>query len=143
MPRAAHIVFVVILLSAGAAPAQDAREAAVRTPAERLFILGQMRLFLRSSQAILAALAQGDMITVATQAAARGRSGTPVTDIPPDMKAKETAAWTALMGGARAGFDGIAWAAAAGAEPMQVLRTMGETMRNCIACHQTYRLADE
>ncbi len=41
---------------------------------------------------------------------------------------------------ARKGFDEIATAAASGAGPSQVLGLMGETMRNCVARHQSYRL---
>ncbi len=123
--------------------AQDAREPAVRTAAERDFILGQMRLFLQSTQIITAALARNDLQTVADEAAARGRKGTPVSDIPPSLKAKETPAWTAMMGGARAGFDDIAKAAHEGTPPIKLVGMLGETMRNCVACHQTYRLAAE
>ncbi len=139
------LVCLTLVLGVLAAPihAQDTREAAVRTPAEKAFILAQMRLFLGSIQAISAGAASGDMKTVATEAAARGRKGTPLSEIPPGMKAKETPAWTAMMGGARAGFDGIADAAAQGAAPVKVMGMLGETMRNCVACHQTYRLVEQ
>ena len=70
-------------------------------------------------------------------------SGTPVSAIPPSMKAKETPAWTAMMGGARAGFDDIARVAHEGAPPSELIGMLGETMRNCVACHQSYRLATE
>ncbi len=123
--------------------AQDAREPAVRTEAERAFILGQMRLFLQSTQLIATALANTDLKTVADEAAARGRKGTPVSDIPPTLKAKETPAWTAMMGGARRGFDDIAKAAQDGTPPIALIGMLGETMRNCVACHQSYRLATE
>jgi hypothetical protein len=138
-----RIAMASFLLAAGPAAAQDMREPAGRTAAERAFILGQMRLFLGSVQAITAALPAGDMKTVAAEAAARGRRGTPASAIPPAMKAKETASWTAMMGGARKGFDDIAAAAESGVPPLQVLGQLGETMRNCVACHQTYRLVEE
>lgn len=120
--------------------AQDAREQAVRTEAERDFILDQMRLFLQSTQAITTALASNDLKTVADEAAARGRKGTPLSQIPAGLKAKETPAWTGMMGGARAGFDGIAKAAHDGASQIELIGMLGETMRNCVACHQSYRL---
>ncbi len=123
--------------------AQDAREPAVRTEAERAFILGQMRLFLQSTQAITVALGKNDLKTVQDEAAARGRKGTPVSAIPPGMKAKETPAWTAMMAGARAGFDDIAGAAHEGARPSELIGMLGDTMSNCVACHQSYRLATE
>ena len=123
--------------------AQDTREATTRSEAERDFILGQMRLFLQSTQAITVALGKSDLKTVEVEAAARGRRGTPVSAIPPGMKAKETPAWTAMMGGARRGFDDIATAAHEGAPPSELIGMLGETMRNCVACHQNYRLASE
>ena len=123
--------------------AQDAREPAVRTEAERSFTLGQMRLFLQSTQAILVALSKNDLKTVEEEAAARGRKGTPLSAIPPGMKAKETPAWTAMMGGARVGFDDIAQAAHDGAPPSKLIGMLGDTMSNCVACHQSYRLATE
>jgi hypothetical protein len=143
MWKAFSLAIVLTPLIAGAVCAQDAREPAARTAAERAFILNQMRLFLGSVQTISSALAEGDMQTVATEATARGRRGTPASEIPPTMRAKETAGWTALMSGARQGFDGIADAASSGAPPARILGLMGDTMRNCVACHQSYRLVEE
>ena len=102
-----------------------------------------MRLFLGSIQTILSATADGDMKIVATEAAARGRKGTPAGSIPPTMKAKETAGWTSLMGGARSGFDAISDAAESGASPQGITRRVADVMQNCVACHQSYRLALE
>jgi cytochrome c556 len=59
------------------------------------------------------------------------------------MKAKETPAWTTMMGGARAGFDDLADAAQSGAPPIKLIGMLGETMRNCVACHEAYRLTTE
>jgi hypothetical protein len=143
MFRFGGVLVVLGGLAGGPVVAQDTREAAVRTPAERAFILGQMRLFLGSVQAIAADLAEGDMKAVTTEAAARGRRGTPLSEIPPGLKAKETPAWGAMMGGVRKGFDGMAEAAGSGATAVEVMGLMGETMRNCVACHQTYRLVEE
>ena len=136
-------VIVPPLLLSAPALAEDEREPAVRTAAEREFVLGQMRLFLGSIQTILTAAAGGDMKTIATEAAARGRKGTPASSIPPTMKAKETAGWTSLMGGVRSGFDSVADAAASGATPQDITGRVGEVMRNCVACHQSYRLVQE
>ena len=54
--------------------AQDVREPAMRTEAERTFILGQMRLFLQSTHAIAVALGKNDLRTVEDGAWARGRT---------------------------------------------------------------------
>lgn len=143
MAREFGLIIALWVLLATPSVAQDARQPAARTEAERVFILGQMRLFLQSTQAIAAALATDDLKTVADEAVARGRKGTPLSAIPPGMKAKETPAWTAMMGGARTGFDDLADAARTGAPPPKLLGMLGETMRNCVACHETYRLTAE
>ncbi len=90
-----------------------------------------MRLFPGSIQTISTALAEGDMKLV------------PLSEIPPGMRAKETEAWGDMMGGARKGFDAVADMAASGATPAQGMGVLGETMRNCVACDQTYRLVEE
>ena len=131
------------VLVASPCMALDAREPAVRTEAERAFILGQMRLFLQSTQTITVALGKNDLKTVEDEAAARGRKGTPVSAIPPGMKAKETPAWTAMMAGTRAGFDDIARAAHEGVPSSELIGMLGAAMSNCVACHQSYRLATE
>jgi hypothetical protein len=147
MTRMSGLIVLSLLLAtrspATPALAQDAREPTARTNVERAFILGQMRLFLQSTQAIIAALATDDPKTVAGEATARGRKGTPLSAIPPSMKAKETPAWTTMMGGVRGGFDDLADAARAGAPPSKLLGMLGETMDSCVACHETYRLTTE
>lgn len=144
MARIAAIIVLVLVSAATSVLAQDSREVAMRTAPERAFVLSQMRLFLGSVQVIASALAEGDMKAVAEQAAARGRKGTPLSTIPPGMKAKETPAWTAMMGGARAGFDDIAASAKdPSATPLKLMGMLGDTMKNCVACHQAYRLAVE
>ncbi len=144
MARIAAIIVLALVSVATPAVAEDSREVAVRTAPQRGFILNQMRLFLGSVQVIVSALAEGDMKAVAEQAAARGRKGTPLSAIPPGMKANETPAWLAMMGGARAGFDDIAASATdPSATPLKLMGMLGDTMKNCVACHQAYRFAVE
>jgi hypothetical protein len=143
MPRVGAVTLAILLGLAGPLAAEDARAPAVRTAAERDFILAQMRLFLSSVQAILGGLAEGDTKRVVTEASARGRKGTPLSEIPPGLKAKETPAWGEMMGGARAGFDQIAAAAASGATTAQLIGLTSETMHYCVACHQSYRIVQE
>ena len=143
MLRIAPVAALLLSLTVTPSLAQETRQPVPRTEAERAFILDQMRLFLGSVQAIASALADNDLTTVAAAATARGRRGTPVSAIPPGMKAKETPAWTAMMGGARGGFDTIAAAAESGAAAPRIMAMMGDTMRNCVACHQAYHLTAE
>ena len=137
-PAALAILWIV----APAMP-QETREPALRTEAETGFILGQMRLFLESTQATTSALATEDRATIAEQAAARGRRGAALLAIPAGLKAKETPAWSAMIGAMRKGFDDLAEAARDGAPTPKMIGLLGETLHNCVACHQSYRLVTE
>ncbi|MGH1588813.1 hypothetical protein ACRBEV_11105 [Methylobacterium phyllosphaerae] len=143
MMRLIGLVTLAVLSAAHSATAQDEREPIARTETEQAFILGQMRLFLASTQAITSALATDDRATIANEATARGRTGTPLSAIPVGLKAKETPAWGAMMGGTRKGFDDLAEATRSGAPTATLIGMLGETMRNCVACHQSYRLVAE
>jgi cytochrome c556 len=119
----------------------DAREPAPRTKAERAYILEQMRLLVESIQAITEGLATDHMEDVIEAAAARGlhrNANDPA--YPASMKAKETPLWKQMGGGTRRGFDELADAAKNGATKEKQLAILAETMKNCVACHQTYRL---
>lgn len=147
--RLALIVIVQCLLigaliSPGATgETADAREPAPRTEAEKAFVFDQMRLFLASIAEIQDGLGSGDMDLVAREAAARGRKANVTLARPPSLASKESEAWKMMMGSARAGFDRIAEEANVRAPTAQINKTLADTMRNCVACHQTYRISDE
>ena len=143
MKRAAILLLTLTLLTPTARADEDTREPAPRTASERTFILGEMRKFLASVQAITADLATGDTRAAATEAAARGRRVNAVLAKPPGLDTKETAAWKSMMGGARKGFDSLADTINADASTPRVLTVFADTMSNCVACHQSYRLTAE
>ena len=66
MKRAAILLLTLTLLTPTARADEDTREPAPRTASERTFILGEMRKFLASVQAITADLATGDTRAAAT-----------------------------------------------------------------------------
>jgi hypothetical protein len=121
----------------------DTREPAQRTQTEKDFVLDQMRLFLTSIVGIEEGLGAGDMDHVASEAAARGRKANVTLARPPALAAKETEAWKAMFASTRGGFDKIAEQAAAHASAKEINSTLADTMRNCVACHQTYRISVE
>ncbi|MGJ4939371.1 cytochrome c [Bradyrhizobium sp. STM 3843] len=133
----------VSLLESRAADLTDKREPVSRTEAERTFVLDQMRLFLTSVAAIEEGLGSGDLDRVAQEAAARGRKANAGLARPPTLAAKESDAWKMMIGQVRGGFDEIAAQAAANAPPQQINATLGKTMQNCVACHQSYRIKIE
>jgi hypothetical protein len=80
------------------------------------------------------------MDKVAREAAARGRKANLNLPRPPGLAAKESEAWKSMFASVRGGFDMIAEKAAAHAPATEINRILGDTMRNCAACHQTYRI---
>ncbi|WP_175596493.1 hypothetical protein [Bradyrhizobium embrapense] len=147
--RIAPIVIAVFALlgaiapPAGAEQPTDTREPVQRTEAERAFVLEQMRLFLTTVVEIEEGLGSGDLDLVAREAAARGRKANAALARPPTLAAKESDAWKAMIGSVRSGFDQIAEEAAARAPTAKINKTLADTMRNCVACHQAYRIAAE
>jgi len=121
----------------------DQREQAFRTEAEQAFVLDQMRLLLSSITEIEEGLGTGDLNLVAREAAARGRKANVTLARPPSLAAKESDAWKAMFLSVRNGFDAVADQAQAHAPAATISKTLADTMRNCVACHQTYRITVE
>ncbi|WP_249131629.1 MULTISPECIES: hypothetical protein [unclassified Bradyrhizobium] len=147
--RIAPIVIAVLALlgaiacPAGAEQPTDTREPVQRTDAEKAFVLEQMRLFLATVVEVEEGLGSGDLDLVAREAAARGRKANAALVRPPTLAAKESDAWKAMIGSVRSGFDQIAEQAAARAPAAKINKTLADTMRNCVACHQAYRISPE
>lgn len=128
--------------SAAAEPSDTRQPFAVAAP-EHAYILEQMRLFIVSIQAIDEALANGKTDAVAEAAAARGgRANKDDPNFPKTLGAKLPPLWKQMGRGTRTGFDQLADAAKSGAPTQKSLAILAETLRNCVACHQTYRLVD-
>jgi hypothetical protein len=120
---------------------KDSREAVVVTPAERNYILNQMRLFVISVQTIAAGLGADDRAQASEAAAARGllrNANDP--EFPPTLNAKLPPQWKQLGGGMRKGFDALAQTINGGGT-QKSLEQLGVVMTNCVACHATYRVA--
>ena len=126
----------------GAGEVADSREPVQRTDTEKAFVLEQMRLLLSSIVVIGEGLGSNDMDVVAREAAARGRKANATLARPATLSAKESEAWKSMFVSVRGGFDQIAEQATARAPAAQINKTLADTMRNCVACHQTYRIEE-
>jgi len=146
--RIAPIIVVLCALfgadasPSGAGETADGREPAPRTDTEKAFVLDQMRLLLASIVEIEEGFGSNDMDLVARAAGARGRKANVTLARPATLAAKESEAWKAMFVSVRGGFDQIAEQATARAPAAQINKTLADTMRNCVACHQTYRIVD-
>lgn len=121
-------------------PSTDGRLAVQLTKDERNALLLEMRTWLQSTQAILAAASAGDLAAAARSARASGmaaEAGTPGSlfrKIPVEMK---------RLGFATRGlFDEIAAEAEKTKDPQRVLTQLSAAMNNCIACHAAFRFVE-
>jgi hypothetical protein len=133
---------VSVTFAEEAAGDKDSRQAIVVTPAERNYILNQMRLFVGSIQTVAAGLGADDRAQAAEAAAARGaKRNANDPAFPPALAAKLPPQWKQLGGGMRRGFDVLAQGISAGDGTQKSLEQLGIVMTNCVACHATYRVA--
>lgn len=121
----------------------DEREAVVLAPAEKSYVLTQMRLFVESIRVIAEDLAEGDLAKAADAAAARGmKRNANDPAFPATLRAKLPDAWKRFGQGLRQGFDGLAQGLANGEDARQSLKQLSQVMTNCIGCHAAYRVVD-
>ncbi len=140
LPLIVACISIVSMAPAFSGETADTREAVQRTAQEKDFIFDQMRLLLSSIVEIEDGLGSADMDHVAREAAARGRKANANLARPPALAAKESEAWKAMFSSVRTGFDAIADRAKVGAPASEINKMLADTMRNCVACHQTYRV---
>lgn len=125
-------------------PFNDDRSAIALSEPERAFIRREMRGFLASLQDILESSAADDPARVASAARRSGMNGPEKDHIPPTLASKLPKEFKQLGLATHRAFDGIADAAGRPGEPARALQQVGDVMRNCVACHSTWRIvADE
>ena len=123
------------------APSDDGRQSVVLTKDERNAILLEMRVWLQSTQGVLAAAVKGDMAEVAKIARVSGMAAEAET--PGSLFRKIPIAMKTLGFDTRARFDDMAKMADEGKSSNEISAYLAETMNNCIACHAIYRLPEE
>lgn len=125
------------------ADSEDDRKALALTPAEKAYVLGEMRLFVESIQGIAQGLAENDHAAAAEAAAARGQmrnQNDPA--FPASLSAKLPPEWKQFGGATRKGFDRLATEIANSKEGGPILQDLSDLMKNCVACHASYRIID-
>jgi hypothetical protein len=145
--RAARFTAICLFVAIASSPAggdeSDARAALALTPFEKVFVLGQMRLFVHSVEQIVSGLATNDRAAIAEAAAARGaRRFRSENVMPATLAAKLPDRWKGFGQPMRMGFDELARGASEGEDQSRSLARLGEIMRNCVGCHAAYRIVD-
>jgi len=126
------------IIAGSVAPASDGRQALLLEPGERDLVLGEMRTFLKSIQAITAAALNKDTAQIAL--AARKVGAAAQQDVPGSLIGKLPLSFKKLGFDTHRKFDQIALDADSLGDPEHALEQLSELMQNCIACHEAYRI---
>jgi hypothetical protein len=122
-------------------PSDDGRMAVKLSKDERNALLLEMRTWLQSSQAILAAAAANDFAAVSKTATISGMAAE--ADTPGSLFRKIPVEMKALGFDTRRKFDEIAADAGKLKDSQHTLNQLSVAMNNCIACHATYRFVEQ
>lgn len=121
-----------------AAAGKDERQAIQLAPAERDFVLAEMRAFLDNVQGIVAALAEDKPKDAAKFARASGMGAT--HDMPPGMMMKMPPQFRMLGMDTHKRFDALAMEADSMADKSGMMRQLAGLLANCSGCHAAYRI---
>ena len=123
----------------------DQRQVIRLTPAEKHFLLSEMRGFVVITQKIVSAATANDMAAVAEAARSGGLKAHQKDFANPEslvhgIRKKAPAAFFPLGKETHLSFDRIAELATELKDRDVVLNTLADTLNNCIACHSAYRV---
>lgn len=121
-------------------PSDDGRMAVLLSKDERNALLLEMRVWLQSSQGILAAASEKDFDAVIKSAKASGMEAEAET--PGSLFRKLPVEMKALGFDTRKKFDDIATDAEKFKDREHIFFKLSAAMNNCIACHATYRFVE-
>lgn len=121
-------------------PSEDGRRAVLLSKDERNALLLEMRVWLESSQGILAAAAEKDFAAVIKSAKASGMGAEAAT--PASLFRKLPYEMKALGFDTRRKFDDIAADAGQFKDSNRIVTKLSVAMNNCTGCHGTYRFVD-
>lgn len=137
----ATVAAAVFLFTHGqTASMADGRQAILLTEGERNLVLAEMRGMLESVQGVVEGIAQRDMKRVAVAARLSGTAST--QQVPVSLMAKLPLAFKQMGQVTHRDFDEIALRAEGGEPEEMLLERLGERLKNCIACHATFRLPE-
>jgi len=123
------------------------REGVTLEPAERDFVLAEMRHFVRAIRGILEGIADNDMKNVAAAARAAGLEVHRAQIASPDgtaasMARKVPPRYRALILATHEAFDEMALHAQQPDGRDRLLTALAENLNRCVACHAAYRFPE-
>lgn len=123
-------------------PGDDGRTAIQLKPAERTFILKEMRQLLQAVHGVVTGLSDPDASQGRTQAAAAARSGgmEMAADANPALMLKLPLPFKQVGLSVHRDFDKLVEAITDGATSQQVLHRLSSITSRCTACHEMFQL---
>jgi len=116
----------------------DGRTAVVLKPAERDFVMLEMRGLLSATQQIVEGANQGDVTRIIK--AARGAGMAAAADVNPTLMMKLPMGFKQLAMSLHGDMDEIAKAAQAGKPVPELLKMTSDAMTKCVACHAAWQI---
>ena len=146
------LVLLLALAAGGCAPPRTSeplygREAVALEPAERDFVLAEMRQFVLAIRGIIEGVADNDMKAVAAAARAVGLQVHRSQIAGPGSLAaavahKVPAGFRTLSLATHTAFDEMALHAEQFGDRDQLLASLADNLRRCVACHAAYRFPE-
>ncbi len=121
------------------APGGDQRNEISLNPGEREMLLAGMRIYLRSVQGIVEALAANNLKGVGESAARSGNKM--LQEVSPVTAWKLPLGFTTMSLATHEQFDALARRAARSPSRSEVLSDLDAILANCTSCHETYRVS--
>ena len=131
----------IVFVRGRTAPGSDGRTAVLLHPAERDYVLSEMRSLLGAVREITAGLAESDLKRIRKAASAVGMAG--AHDAAPTLLAKLPLGFKQMAMPLHAGFDDLAAAAERGEPTAALAGRLIEQLDRCSACHESFRIDAE
>ena len=126
------------IIAGSVIPSDDGRQLLLLEPAERNFVLAEMRTFLSSVQAITDGVSKEDMTQVTEAALMVGNQAQ--KGMPGSLVGKLPLAFKKLGFDTHKKFDELALNAEQLGDPDHSLKQLTEILNNCVACHSLYKI---
>lgn len=130
--------FYKFILQGSTVESADGRTTILLEASERNLVLAEMRAFLTSVQKITQGIAEDNMELVAEYARKSGKAAQ--GEVPGTLVGKLPLQFKKLGGDTHAKFDQLAMDADDLGDRDQALEQLSTLMKNCVACHATYRI---
>lgn len=129
-------------ITGSTAPGDDGRTAIQLSPAERTFILKEMRQLLQAVHGVVTGLSDPDASPGRTQAAAAARSGgmEMAADANPALMLKLPWSFKQMGLSVHKDFDRLADTITKGTTSQEVLHQLSSITSRCTACHEIFQL---